>query len=463
MGCWVPLARASEMQSNRPTILFKLASELHRLLQVELSCARYRENRLAAALLLTLSRPFFRRELLFRDFDLDEADLWLLPAGMDAAGEEHREDDPRLAVQDTGSAQRVFKPALVYFTQVLGRRLTLANNLGEKPTNMHLLLGELAAHGPQRQGWPSVQVKREPRAPSRGRKEPLFAHVARTLSEQIRRLGTAYGAISARRRAAHGPIWLSLPDCSAEVAEELTLWDCLAAQPTPIERSLDEASRIRLARVLESLNERYGLLRGCGLDPELWNDDQGLSIARLRSLQGLRRRARRLLGEPAEGWSEQSATSRIHAAYARVFAELQDGGRPVAGFDDFDDFARSEVGEQMLHRGRLSLNEPLPLENGDPQSRPPDTHALIEREDAFLDLFERCPRIRRDRVLDYFLRETLIGARNIHGNGGLLQDAAFRRLVDASSRYAGAGDEALLNQLERDLAEAIRHCKGLAP
>jgi hypothetical protein len=459
------------MQSNRPTIVFKLATELHRLLQIELAGAQYQENRLAAALLLTLSRSLYRRELLFRNFDLDEADLWLLPVGMDAAGGEYREETPHVAVADTASAKRIFKPALGYLTLVLGRRLRLANNLGEKPTNMHLLLGELAAHGPERQGWRSVEVKRVPRAPSIGRRGPLFARVARTLRDQIRRLGDAYGAISAQRRDAHGPIWLSLPDCSAEVAEELTLWDCLAAQPTPIERNLDKASLIRLSRVLESLNERYALLRACGLDPELWYEDGSLSIGRLRSLQELHRAARRLLDGGGEGLPKGGAASNLHAAYARAFAQLKDGTKPLAGFDDFNNFAQSEVGEQMLHRGAVSLDEPLPVADGDPLSRlsvtgdpageSPDV--VIEREDVLSYLFDHCPRIRNDPVLSYFLRETLIGGRRIHGNGGLLRDVTFRRFVDASSRYAATGDEMLLKKLERDLDEAIRYCKGRVP
>ena len=271
----------------------------------------------------------------------------------------------------------------------------------------------------------------------------------------------------ADRRAAFGPLWLSIPGCAAELAEELTLWDCLAALPVPVERDLDEASLYRLNRVLESLNERYALLRSCGLDPDRWHEDPELSIAGLRALHGLRKRAEALLArEPVQGASDPET------AYAQAFQALQTAGRPLAGFADFGAFARSPVGEQMIHRGPRSLDEPLRVAEDetlplgttipapDPAPDAPGPEHGADRLAALAYVIAQCPGIRKDPVLDWFARATLIEGRLIHGTEGVLADPAFRSLVAASTRYAAGDDEALLSDLELDLTAAVRDCQG---
>lgn len=450
---------------SKPTIVWRLAADLHRLLQRELARPHYDEENVAWGLLLILSREPYRSELLFRDYDLTSADLWVTTAGDD------QDPDAQDAAADApapGHADRVFKPAESYLAQVLCRRLTLANNLMDRPTNMHTLLGLLAAHGPTGQGWSKVQVARAAIPPATALAPPYFARIARTLAAQVRRL-TQYGGISARRRADYGPIWLTIPGCAAELAEELTLWDCLAALPVPVERDLDEASQHQLVRVLESLNEKYGLLRSCGLDPDQWHEAPGLSVDRLKKLHSLRKQAITLLVRAPNGGAVAPET-----AYAKAFEALQTDGKPLAGFCDFNDFVRSPVGEQMIHRGPRSLEEPIRISDDDTlpfgstiaaadHDPDPDTGQGRTGPECEADqlaglayVIEQCPGIRGNPVLDWFARATLLAGRPVHGAGGVLANTSFRQLLATSKRYATLDEDDLLTALEQDLSAAVR-------
>lgn len=452
------------------TIVFSLAAKLHGLLQTELHQTRYQEDRVAMGLLLVLSRYPFRDGLLFRDFSQDPADLWLRPTGHQREADFDRDSDPgsaRKSQADTlpvsGGNKGVYKPALTYLTLVLSRRLTLANNLRDQPTNLHVLMASLAAHGPEAQGWPQVQIARAPSSPAAAPQPPFFARVARVLAAQVRRLGGGYGPISASRRSAYGPYRLTLPGCGAEVAEELNLWDCLAALPVPMERDLDEASLLRLVRVLESLNERYALLRSCGLDPEQWHDDGDLSLGDLQQLRELKRAA------------ESCSSGTPEAAYAAAFKTLRAANPTIAGFETFAAFTAGSLGQQLIHRGPLSLHTPLSGEDEDlvledslaapdPESGVSAPEHQLKQAAAVQYVLAHCPAIQRDPVLAWFARATLAEGCTIWGPGGVLADPDFRRLVDASSKYPATDDEALVQALARNLDEAIRYCtRTLAP
>lgn len=488
-----------------PIIVLRLAAALHRLLQQALSGPRYREERVAVGLLAILSREPFRSELLFCDFDQDRESLWLRPVGEGADAGDPGADvgadvgaDPVAGSGRPGAGAWVFKPAQEYLTLVLCRRLTLANLVMDGPTNMHLLLRLLVAHGPAVQGWPAARVARAPEPPTSAPPPDFFKHCAKTLANQVRRLGMRYGPISRARRAAHGPIRLCLPNCAAELAEELTLWDCLAVAPVPLARDLDDGLLHGLTRVLESLNKRYGLLRSCGLDPGQWSADEGLSVKRLQGLQDLRQAADWLLGslawrrpdclkglrQAAEALLARDPAGRPltrEEAFAQAFRVLQTDGKPCAGFAAWEDFAASTVGERMIHRGPRSLDEALPggADGGTftlveqlaapewDQDPDPETGLMLTGPEAQLDrqsdlayVLEHCPGIRNNPVLDWFVRATLFDGRLIHGAGGVLDDPGFRRLVDATARYPATDDEALLSALERDLNEAVRYCKN---
>lgn len=465
----------------KPMIVFRLANALHGLLQTELFQARYQENRLAVGLLLTLSREPFRSELLFRDYSLKEEELWLIPAreAPKAGGENDRgadsedNEDPGAAEKPGQSPQsaRIFRPALVYLSLVLSRRLALANNRLDQPTNMHVLFGSLAAHGAAEAGWSEVKVTRakRPIVSLASSSSERIGRVWSVLKKQIARLGTGYGPVSARRRAKYGPFWLILSDVAAEMAEELSLWDCLAPLPVPLACDLNEASRDQLCRVLESLNERYALLRSCGLDPEQWYDDAELSVSGLRDLQTLRKAVNARLAAPPDG----SQATTPERAYADAFECIRTDTHRPAGFATFEDFAESAVGQEMIHGCLVLLSTPLHMEGDDdlllvsnlpapvPESSATWPEHQVDRETALRFVIGQCPGIRDNPVLAWFVDATLINGRSIHGGDGVLADAEFRRLLDDSRRYPTTDDDRLLTQLERDLSEAIRYCTRL--
>jgi hypothetical protein len=430
-----------------PDIVFSLAKTLHELLRRALREQPYCEDRIAMGLLAILSSRRFREALLFRDFSRYPDDLWL-----DSA---------------PGRARPIYLPAQVYLTLVLCRRLTLANNLLAKPTNMHLLLKVLANHGAAVEGWPLAEVRRAPREDSTAIQSlpGSCSAVARVLEDLVRGLGEGYGAISASRRAEYGPPWLVLPDWAAELPEELTLWQTLAALPVPLERDLDQASFQQLLRVLQALNERYGLLRSCGLDPEVWFDAEGLSINQLKELKALRKKA-------TERWHETDGQRTVEWAYEQAFRGLMGTRKTLAGAASFTDFAFGEIGQEMLHGGPRSLSESLSetddgLDLGDTIAAPdPDLGYTTPELGAdqisnMAYVIEHCPSMRREPALAWFARAALIDERPIHGTDGILADTEFRRLVGVSGRYLGADDKTLLTAIESDLVHAFHD--GLAP
>ncbi len=139
-------------------------------------------------------------------------------------------------------------------------------------------------------------------------------------------LGDDYSPESVRRREQYGPLWLIRSPCVAEVPEELSLFEIAEALPVPLDaRFTADADLQRLiVRVMDALNERYMLLRGCGLNPMFWHERDEPSIARLRDLKRLRQDADELLRFGIE-------TSNVDA-YQRTFNELKGGAKSFAGF-----------------------------------------------------------------------------------------------------------------------------------
>ena len=166
------------------------------------------------------------------------------------------------------------------------------------------------------------------------------------------------GRATARNRlgvvSQYGPLWLIRPPCAAEVPEEISLFEIAEAVPVPLGSSFASDAELQrlIARVMDALNERYMLLRGCGLNPMFWHDRDEPSIARLRDLKRLRQAADELLRLGIEASNVE--------AYRRCFNELKGGAKSFAGFFQFrDDFASDEAGLSMLRYAALSLDESL--------------------------------------------------------------------------------------------------------
>ena len=418
------------------TILDRLALDMLCLLDKSLRQDAFDRDRFHIGVLLTLSRNAYLKNLLFRDFRADATTQW-----------------QRYRVKG-GKTAKIHEQATVYLHHVLGRRLRIARRLLGEPGNMHLLLGKLSQYAALG-AWRDIRVQRDRALLAEAGDDPLFAKITKTLFEQRKALGEGFSD-DAKRRDEYGPIWLILSNLAAELPEEMSLFDVTEAAPLPLapDFSSDVDMQRLLVRVLDSLNERYMLLRSIGLDPEDWHDREEPAIGKLRDLKRLRKKAEELLRLTIE---EQKLL-----AYRRAFEELQEKGKAYGGYQDFDDFATSEIGLAMLRYPVLSLDDPIGGDDeGDDWMRSEtlsdpdadDSESVVARQQTAVRWVELLIDDRPkwfDPVMRAFFKEVIGGGRPIHaapGEAGLLGDPSFRALIDA--------DPDLQNLDDGDLAEEL--------
>ena len=426
------------------TALDRLAVDLLTVLGDCLITSPLDRDRLQLAVLITLSRTVYVGHLLFRDFRRDHDSQWYAWTLPD------------------GATVRIHEQAIVYLHQVLARRPRLARRLRHEPGNMHLLFGHLCRFGPPGQGWERAEIRRDHELAAAGEDPGFLEPTALELAAQRTRLGGEYGEVSARRRDEYGPIWLVRGDCVAELPEEMSLFEVTDAAPVPLRAEFveDRALQRMLARVLDSLNERYMLLRASGLDPETWHDREEPSIARLRELKRLRK--------PAEERLRLGIEDDPVAAYRAAFEELKDDAKPFAGMGSFEEFLQSEVGMAVLRFGTASLDEPLGAGDDEDVSRGDllADEAAADPERGTLDRAQAADWVQRliqdrpdlfDEAMVYFFSEVLGAGRPIHpaaGDPGVLRDAPFRQLIARNPALADL-DEADLARELYGRAEAI--------
>lgn len=292
-----------------------------------------------------LSQPLYVKHLLWRDYKKSSAEKWHLLRT--ARGE-------KLWIHDE---------AINYFYKVLRRRLGLAQNLKERLPSMHLLLQAGCRFGPAEQGWSDATIKRDPGlrprhpevVPFRRTVEALERQCQELAEEKVKSQGAdADAGIVARRRAEFGPLWLIIADCVAEVIAELSLFhDVLRPLPTPLPAEFAEDAEFQkhFQAVVQSLNERYGLLRSCGLDPQVWFDSEALSVNVLEDIKELR-------GSVAERRKEQPDQERS-IAYESCFNGLKGGKAKFAGCKTFSEFRETEVGALLVGGGHVSIDPDL--------------------------------------------------------------------------------------------------------
>lgn len=427
------------------TILDRLALDILGILRQCLIGAPLDRDRLHLAILLTLSRRIYVDNLLYRDFRVDRDSQWYhwsLPDGSDA---------------------RIHEQGIVYLHKVLARRPKLARRLRDEPGNMHFLFCFLCRYGPEQYGWRAVAIRRDKVMEARGEAPDFVDHLALELAAQRARLAEAYGEESRRRRAEYGPIWLIRGDCSAEVPEEMSLFDVVEAAPLPLDPEFAEDHEVQrmVVRVLDALNERYMLLRACGLDPEIWHDRDEPSISRLRDMKQLRK--------PAEELMRLGIEDDNIDAYRRAFNDLKGREKQFAGCATFDDFATSEAGMGILRYASLSLDEPIATDDdGEEWAR----HETLADPDAE-DVAETVTRRRAagqwielliedrpdwfDPLMTHFFTEVLGRGRSLHaapGESGVLDDPEMRKLIDSYPELKALEEGALADELCQR-AEAI--------
>ncbi|MEM7042222.1 MAG: hypothetical protein AAF543_05375 [Pseudomonadota bacterium] len=429
------------------TILDRLAVDMLGLLEKQLTAPSFDRDRYYLSILLTLSRKLYISQLLYRDFRAAGDQQW------------HRYQLPG------NKTAKVHEQSLVYLHQVLMRRLKLAKRLKHEPGNMHVLLAQLARFGAKGDGWPNVELRRDQSMSSNEQDAEFQTPLAAALASQRRTLGDDFGDEARRRREEYGPLWLIRPPNAAEMPEEMSWFDVIDAAPVPLATAFtgDAETQKLVVRVLDSLNERYTLLRSCGLDPERWHERDTPSIAKLRDLKRLR--------QQAEDTLRQSIEDEAVRAYRRAFKDLAGSGGQLAGFDSFDDFATSEVGMAMLRYPIQSLDDAI---GGDDDEDDRSRHDVLADEEA-ADIEERfarqeaagdwVTRLIEDRpqwfdpAMRYFFEQVLGKGRPLYpeeGDEGVLFDPDFLALIDGDGELAGQNDEALAAALYRRAQKLIK-------
>jgi hypothetical protein len=215
-----------------------------------------------------------------------------------------------------------------------------------------------------------------------------------------------------------------------------------------------------LVRVLDALNERYTLLRSCGLDPEVWHDRDEPSIARLRDMKQLRKPAEEML---RLGIEEDNVD-----AYRRAFNQLKGSEKLFAGCATFDDFATTEHGMAILRYASLSLDDLITTDSeGEEWARHEtladpdvDVEADVTRRRAAGQWAQMLIDDRPDwfdPLMAYFFREVIGNERTIHGgpgDPGVLKDIEFQRLIESYPELTVLDEGELAEQLCQR-AEAI--------
>jgi hypothetical protein len=447
------------------SIVDKLALDLLIILGDALTEPTLNQERLVLRILLTLSKKHYVNELLFRDFNLSNDMVWSEWSVL-----------PQLIDGKIVNKVRIHNQSLVYLETVLMRRLTLANNREELPTNMHLLLKKLCQYGNPEPFWKSVELKRDKHQIPKGEDNLFFQRIAKRLAAQCQQLGNHCSDIAQRRREQYGSLWLLLADCVAEVPEKLALFfEVLEALPLPLAPDFanDPDLQCRLNRVLKAFNERYMLLRSCGLNPDNWMEREELSINELREMKRLRNWVK-------DNWVE-SKENHLESAYRNAFNQLQGEQKKFAGYPDFEEFAASEWGMIMLNYSAVYLNHSANDDDPDEEETLQDQLTIPDEESGYAQLgvreyneeydkksaFAQCDAregryqlvetypnpFGNDPVLIYFFCEILSFNQNFPP-----ADPEFNRLLKTNPKYAQLSDQELLTVLSDKVDKIIEEC-----
>lgn len=403
-------------------------------------------------------RPSYVKNLLFRDFSAPKDTLWHsfhLPASGDI---------PACNI-------KLHDEAINYLTHVLERRLTLAQNLKEKPTNAHNLFVNFAHHSACHTDWQTAKVQRHRDNQSMQEEVPYFHDSTQRLIELRNRLGSDFGDISQRRREQYGPIWLVVKDCKAEMPEELSLFDNISALPLALNPEFmhDPELQKSLVRVLDSLNERYKLLRSTGLKPNKWLERTQPSISVLRELKRLRTEANVIL--------KTGAVPTILSAYRLAFDQtlISEQRKKLAGCTHFEQFTQNEYGMDMLNYSALSLDqgsqaqadEELSLYEAIPGTDFEEEwlESLFSQFDQTQDWVQYLIKTRPelfDEVMTIFFCE-VIGSNPaqepISDKHSLLKDRPFRKLLQTHPHFQRVDESEWAEQLVERAANIIE--KGI--
>ncbi len=391
-------------------------------------------------------RSSYVKNLLFRDFSATKDMIW------------HSFDLPA-TITSPAQTIRIHDEAITYLSSVLERRLTLAQNLKEKPTNLHLLFTRFSIHSALHPDWKSAQTFRHAGKQATNEDRFYFSYCARKLTDYRSNLGSSFGEISYRRRKQYGPLWLVVGDCKAELPEELSLFDVFNALPLALDLDFFNDSLLQkaLIRVLDSLNERYKLLRSAGLSPQIWLERTEPSIAVLRDLKQLR--------TDSDEYLKTGQASTVISAFRKAFnAKISaEQRKKIAGCLNFNEYAQTEYGQAMLKYSVLSLDQSSPNNSEEDLQLYEAIPGSDFEEEMVQSIFARLgddfdwvqylidsrPELFDDITIMFFQQAI---AMNCPLDGAsidkpLLKNQQFMNLINADPRYKHLSTEELADQL----------------
>jgi hypothetical protein len=245
--------------------------------------------------------------------------------------------------------------ALFYVEQVVRRALHLARD--EPLHRGHIVFLALCRRGID-PAWPHAELARmavaaaadAPRAPAD------FAGVAERLGRLSSEISDSNPAKSTR--AAAGPLFLHVAGATAEVAEEMSLWDAITSAPLAL-HLLAPGTQFGgfcsdVIKALEAANARYGTLITLGLSPRDWQD---LSVNTAKKISAFLSAARAREPVPAEAVDDRRsgkpADERL-GDWERAWEE-----RRVPGFASAKELWDSELGRALRR-----LDMPRMVEHG---------------------------------------------------------------------------------------------------
>lgn len=323
--------------------------------------------------------------------------------------------------------------------------LAKVNVKSGKPTNLHLLLERLCQLSSAQGDWQNTTIQRCLQAEKYSLLwfEKIAARLERLKAQKDKR---PINKTAENQRKLLGPYWLRAGDCHAEVVEELTLLDVLTVLPLALTSGFSKDPKfLRLLKsIIASLNERYRLLRSCGLPPETWLSEKQPSLNKLEQLKVLRDQAKSL-----DVWQSGD----YEQAWRQAFTELKAGNNEIGGFDNFCQWRDSDIGQAML-RITLSLDT-LFEDDGNNEALGNEDNDLGSYELHQALIQDAGDRLTQDRVLEAFFQEVMLKNRPVQDQGGLFTDAEFMALVAADDNYAALDADALAEALHLKTSSLI--------
>ncbi len=324
----------------------------------------------------------------------------------------------------------ILKEAFFYTTEVLGRRLALANNLKNQPTNMHALIIAYCQRS-ENSRWHNSYIERG--FYEENNEDDFFKPLAKNLKQQCKLLADQYSDVSCRRRKEFGRYWFINQETCLEVAEELSLFDILKI--IPLQSTTNKEPPLLLVRVIESLNKKYGLLRSCGLSPDFWLE-RNISVSHLTELKQLCIQARKLINN--ENMSKSNA-------YQQAFTKLIAGTKKWAGVSSFNELFHSILGQNIMNNQYNTE-----LEHQEPQLEAVINEVLLELPEDYPDDFNP---VLRYAFITLIVKETSLYSPN---NNGLINDPHFLKLINRHSDYASLSKTTLISTLQQQLYSIIK-------